>query len=326
MDEKEFAMKKNTNIQEQPVMVAIHCLIYNQEPYLRDCFDGFVKQQTNFRFVAVVHDDCSKDKSADIIREYAEKYPDIFIPIIETENQWSKADGSIYRIMNKAIDATGAKYVAYCEGDDYWIDPHKLQKQIDILEADETLMMCCTDRCVVDNKSQVLIEKKGGAVKDNQAGRYNLRDFFRDNHDYPTMSVVFRNTHKEELRAKFEHTQNKWLGDWTLWICLLIFGDMYYIDEVTSAYRVNPTSITHTPKRVERAKANRDICLKVADILPEQYADIAADLRNTGWVWITLIYAYKTEKRYWAMIGAILVAMVKCPRSLFQEIKKHVRK
>ena len=317
---------KNTTTQEQSVMVAIHCLIYNQEPYLRDCFDGFVKQQTNFRFVAVVHDDCSKDKSADIIREYAEKYPDIFIPIIETENQWSKADGSIYRIMNKAIDATGAKYVAYCEGDDYWIDPHKLQKQIDILEADETLMMCCTDRCVVDNKSQVLIEKKGGAVKDNQAGRYNLRDFFRDNHDYPTMSVVFRNTHKEELRAKFEHTQNKWLGDWTLWICLLIFGDMYYIDEVTSAYRVNPTSITHTPKRVERAKANRDICLKVADILPEQYADIAADLRNTGWVWITLIYAYKTEKRYWAMIGAILVAMVKCPRSLFQEIKKHVRK
>lgn len=326
MDEKEFAMKKNTNIQEQPVMVAIHCLIYNQEPYLRDCFDGFVKQQTNFRFVAVVHDDCSKDKSADIIREYAEKYPDIFIPIIETENQWSKADGSIYRIMNEKIDATGAKYVAYCEGDDYWIDPHKLQKQIDILEADETLMMCCTDRCVVDNKSQVLIEKKGGVVKDNQAGRYNLRDFFRDNHDYPTMSVVFRNTHKEELRAKFEHTQNKWLGDWTLWICLLIFGDMYYIDEVTSAYRVNPTSITHTPKRVERAKANRDICLKVADVLPDQYADIAADLRNTGWVWITLIYAYKTEKRYWAMIGAILVAMVKCPRSLFREIKKYVRK
>ena len=325
MDEKEFTMKKNTT-HEQPVMVAIHCLIYNQEPYLRDCFEGFVKQETNFRYVAVVHDDCSKDKSADIIREYAEKYPDIFIPIIETENQWSKADGSIYRIMNEAIDATGAKYVAYCEGDDYWTDPYKLQKQVDILEADETLMMCCTDRCVVDNKSQVLVEKKGGVVKDNKAGRYNLRDFFRDNHDYPTMSVVFRNTHKEEVRAKFEHTQNKWLGDWTLWICLLIFGDMYYIDEVTSAYRVNPTSITHTPKRVERAKANRDICLKVADILPEQYADIAADLRNTGWVWITLIYAYKTEKRYWAMIGAILVAMVKCPRSLFQEIKKHVRK
>lgn len=312
---------------KRPIQVAIHCLVYNHEPYLRDCFEGFVKQQTNFRFVAIVHDDVSTDGSAAIIREYAEKYPDIFIPIIETENQWSKADGSIYRIMNEKIDATGAKYVAYCEGDDYWIDPLKLQKQVDILETDETLMMCCTNCSVVDNHSQTIHPVRPEAVvKDNNEGRYTIRDFFRDIHQYPTPTVVIRNSHKDEVRAKFEHTQNKWLGDWTLWICLLIFGDMYYIDEVTAAYRVNPTSITHTPKRVERAKANKDICLKIADILPEQYADIAADLRNTGWVWITLIYAYKTEKRYWAMIGAILVAMVKCPRSLFQEIKKHVRK
>lgn len=315
-------MKKNS-IQEQPVMVAIHCLIYNQEPYLRECFEGFVKQETNFRYVAVVHDDCSKDKSADIIREYADKYPDIFIPIIETENQWSKADGSIYRIMNEKIDATGAKYVAYCEGDDYWIDPHKLQKQVDILEADETLMMCCTDRCVVDNKSRVIEEKKGGVVKDNKEGRYNLRAFFKDQHQYPTMSVVFRNTHKEEVRTKFEHTQNKWLGDWTLWICLLIYGDMYYIDEVTSAYRVNPTSITHTPKRVERTRASADICKKVADILPNQYADLAEDLRDTRWLWIDLIFAYRAEKRYLGMIGSIIMATIMCPRGLFRKYKKH---
>ncbi len=307
---------------EQPILVAIHCLVYNHEPYLRDCLEGFVMQKTNFRFVAIVHDDCSTDGSAAIIKEYAKKYPDIITPIIETENQWSKADGSIYRIMNEAIDATEAKYVAYCEGDDYWIDPHKLQKQIDILEADETLMMCCTDRCVVDNKSQVIKEKKGGVVKDDKTGRYNLRDFFRDNHDYPTMSVVFRNTHKDEVRAKFEHTQNKWLGDWTLWICLLIFGDMYYIDEVTSAYRVNPTSITHTPKRVERAKANRDICLKVADVLPNEYSDIAADLRNTDWVWISLIFAYKAEKRYLGMIGSLLMACITCPRTLWRSIRR----
>lgn len=315
-------MKKNTT-QEQPIIVAIHCLIYNQEPYLRDCFEGFLKQQTNFRFVAVVHDDCSKDKSADIIREYAEKYPDIFIPIIETENQWSKADGSIYRIMNEAIDATGAKYVAYCEGDDYWIDPHKLQKQVDILEADETLMMCCTNCSVVDNHSQMIHPVRPEAVvKDNKEGRYSLRDFFKDNHQYPTMSVVFRNTHKEEVRAKFEHTQNKWLGDWTLWICLLIFGDMYYIDEVTAAYRVNPTSITHNPKRVERAKAHRDICGKVADIMPEEYADIAANLRDTSWVWIALVFAYKAEKRYLGMIGSLLMACVTCPRALWSTYRK----
>ncbi len=121
--------------QEEPILVAIHCLVYNHEPYLRDCFEGFVMQKTNFRFVAIVHEDCSTDHSADIIREYEAKYPDIFRPIYETENQWSKHDGSLEHIMNEAIDATGAKYVAMCEGDDYWTDPYKLQKQVDFLES-----------------------------------------------------------------------------------------------------------------------------------------------------------------------------------------------
>lgn len=121
--------------QEEPILVAIHCLVYNHEPYLRDCFEGFVMQKTNFRFVAIVHEDCSTDNSAAIIREYETKYPDIFRPIYETENQWHKTDGSLRRIMNAAIDATGVKYVALCEGDDYWTDPLKLQKQVDFMES-----------------------------------------------------------------------------------------------------------------------------------------------------------------------------------------------
>lgn len=312
--------------QEEPILVAIHCLVYNHEPYLRDCFEGFVMQKTNFRFVAIVHEDCSTDNSAAIIREYEAKYPDIFRPIYETENQYSKPDGSLGRIMNAAIDATGAKYIAMCEGDDYWTDPYKLQKQVDILEADETLMACCTDCSVVDNHSVLLKEKRGGVVKDDISGRYNLREFFRDNHQYPTLSVVYRNTHTEEVRAKCDKTRNPYLGDWTLWIALLCFGDMYYLNEVTCAYRINPTSVTHTVDRVARAKANRDICKKVADILPEEYADIAADLRDTRWVWITLIFAYKAEKKYLEMIGSIVMACVMCPKSLWRTYKNSRKK
>lgn len=125
------------------ILVAIHCFVYNHEPYLRDCFEGFVMQQTNFPFVAIVHDDASTDGSAAIIREYEEKYPHIFKPIYETENQYSKRDGSLDRIMNAAIDATGAKYVAMCEGDDYWTDPLKLQKQVDFMEANPEYVLCC---------------------------------------------------------------------------------------------------------------------------------------------------------------------------------------
>lgn len=133
------------NKKEEPILVAIHCLVYNHEPYLRDCFEGFVMQKTNFRFVAIVHDDVSTDASAAIIREYAEKYPDIFRPIYETENQWSKTDGSLTRIMGEAIDATGAKYIALCEGDDYWTDPMKLQKQVDYMESHPDVGLCYTD-------------------------------------------------------------------------------------------------------------------------------------------------------------------------------------
>jgi glycosyltransferase involved in cell wall biosynthesis len=115
-------------------LVSIKCLVYNHEPYLRQCLNGFVMQKANFAFEAIVHDDASTDKSAEIIKEYAAKYPDIIKPIYETVNQYSKADGSITRIMNAAISPT-AKYIAMCEGDDYWIDPLKLQKQVDWLEA-----------------------------------------------------------------------------------------------------------------------------------------------------------------------------------------------
>ena len=100
-------MEKNSH-----PLVAIKCFVYNHEPYLRECLDGFVMQQTDFPFVAIVHDDASTDHSADIIREYAAKYPDIIHPIYETENQYSKQDGSLGRIIDAAINATGAKYIA----------------------------------------------------------------------------------------------------------------------------------------------------------------------------------------------------------------------
>lgn len=123
-------------------LVAIHCLVYNHEPYLRDCLEGFVMQQTNFPFVAVIHDDASTDASAAIIREYEEKFPNIIKPIYENENLYKKNKHRLRQIMNEAINITGAKYIAMCEGDDYWTDPLKLQKQVDFLEANPDYVIC----------------------------------------------------------------------------------------------------------------------------------------------------------------------------------------
>ena len=139
-------------------LVAIKCLVYNHEPYLRDCLEGFVMQQTNFPFVAIVHDDASTDNSAAIVREYAEKYPNIIKPIYETENQYSKRDGSLGRIVNGTIADSGAKYVAICEGDDYWIDPLKLQKQVKFMEANPEIGLCYTDYNRLEDRTGRIVE------------------------------------------------------------------------------------------------------------------------------------------------------------------------
>lgn len=121
-------------------LVTIRCLVYNHEPYLRQCLDGFVMQQTTFPFEAIVHDDASTDGSAAIIREYAEKYPDIIKPIYETENQFCK--GTIDSIMVAATHPD-SKYIAMCEGDDYWTHPQKLQIQVAFLESHPDYYMTC---------------------------------------------------------------------------------------------------------------------------------------------------------------------------------------
>lgn len=168
----------------QQVLVSIKCLAYNHEPYIRECLEGFVMQKTNFRFEAIVHDDASTDGTADIIREYAEKYPDIIKPIFETENQYSKHDGSLGRIMNEAC--TG-KYIAMCEGDDYWTDPLKLQKQVDFLEEHEDYSMCF-QAAEIKNETSV---KKIITCESVAEREYFANDFF-PGWVVPTASVVYR--------------------------------------------------------------------------------------------------------------------------------------
>ena len=120
-------------------LVSVDVITYNHAKYIRQCLDGFVMQKTNFPFEVLIHDDASTDGTADIIREYAEKYPDIIKPILQTENQWSRGV-SVDKVYN--FPRIRGKYVAICEGDDYWTDPHKLQKQVDFLETHPDYSVC----------------------------------------------------------------------------------------------------------------------------------------------------------------------------------------
>ena len=124
----------------EPIMVSVHCAVYNQAPYIRQCLDGIVMQQTTFRMQVLVHDDASNDGSADIIREYAAKYPDLIVPIIETVNQYSTREKAHLHFWD---GYERGNYIAFCDGDDYWTDPLKLQKQVDYLESHPHVVLSC---------------------------------------------------------------------------------------------------------------------------------------------------------------------------------------
>jgi glycosyltransferase involved in cell wall biosynthesis len=180
--------------------------------------------------VAIVHEDCSTDNSAAIIREYEAKYPDILRPIYETENQYSKQDGSLGRIMNAAIDATGAKYIAMCEGDDYWTDPYKLQKQVDFMETHPEYVMCC---------HSVDWYQEGKLIKQNIICQHDsdlrTEDIISQGGYYINIcSVLFK---KELMANRTNYQKIATVGDHPLCIKAALSGKVRFLHETMSVYR-----------------------------------------------------------------------------------------
>ena len=120
-------------------MVSICCMTYNQEKYIAETIEGFLKQKTDFEYEILIHDDASTDSTQSIIKKYAKNYPERIKLVIQEENQYSKGVDIVKEYLYPLVSG---KYVAICEGDDFWIDENKLQKQIDILEENNSVNMC----------------------------------------------------------------------------------------------------------------------------------------------------------------------------------------
>ena len=224
-------------------LVSIRCLVYNHEPYLRQCLDGFVMQKTNFPFEAIVHDDASTDGSAAIIREYAEKYPDIIKPIYETENQYSKHDGSLMRAMNAAMHP-GSKYVALCEGDDYWTDPDKLQLQVDFLESHPEYTMCFhRANTIIDETGEEMHGLPGDTFRNIQDRDYESTELFQI-WTVPTASMVFRiDCQYYPLKWRYRNLY----GDILRVLSSAEMGKVRGMDRMMSVYRVQNKGMIFSP-------------------------------------------------------------------------------
>ncbi len=218
-------------------MVSILCTAYNHEAYIRDCLDGFVKQKTSFPFEVIIHDDASTDSTADIIREYEQQYPDIIKPIYQTENQYSKgidiyADFLVPRILGK--------YVAFCEGDDFWTDDQKLQKQFDFMEQHEECAICVHKVERIDGRTNSFIDytpavEIGKTVLDANA-------YFEVWQDTGWIFQTSSHFMQAELLREYycnipPFQQVAEVGDEPLLLWCCTKGCFGYLDEVMSCYR-----------------------------------------------------------------------------------------
>lgn len=222
-------------------MVCIHCMTYNHEKYLADALEGFVMQKTDFPFVAVVIDDCSTDGTADVLRRYEEKYPEIIKAVYLKENYYSQ-----HKSKQPFLEPwdSKSKYIALCEGDDYWTDPLKLQKQVDILEKHPEYTACFNRVQVVDKfgnpKNGQMPKRKWKA---NRA--ISLFDFCKENYGkihwlIHTSSYCFKahlyNEYLGNIKGCFIDFP---YGDMPLILTCLLEGNAYCLSDVCGCYRTD---------------------------------------------------------------------------------------
>lgn len=224
-------MGMNDNVAEQLPLVSICSITYNHAPYIRQCLDGFLMQETNFKYEIIIHDDASTDGTTEIIKEYAEKYPDLITPIFQSENQYSKGLRGFYAKF--VFPRAKGKYIALCEGDDYWTDPLKLQKQVDFLEANPEYVMCSTCYTVYNQSNNTmgatlpLIERIENLV-------YSLNDYIADKVWYTQpLTSMFRNN----VKAFDAYKRCSYGKDATLFYLLLKEGNGILLKDVTGIYR-----------------------------------------------------------------------------------------
>jgi len=213
------------------IIVSICCLTYNHAPYIRQCLDGFLMQKTNFKYEIIIHDDCSTDGTTEIVREYAEKYPDRIVPIFQSVNQYQSGNTHILTLF--VYPKVRGKYVAVCEGDDYWIDSMKLQKQVDYLDTHpDCTMTCSRAKWFSEYRNKYIAEQY--CLKTD--GLLNPVDIINRTGLYiATCSIVYR----LQIRDNYpDYCENCPVADWPLQILAAMKGSVYYFDEAMCVYRV----------------------------------------------------------------------------------------
>lgn len=216
--------------------VVVRCFTYNHEPYIEDALKGFVMQITNFDFCVLVVDDCSTDGTAQIIREYEKRYPSIIKGFYLQENYYLR-ENEKYGLIKEW--RANCKYEAMCEGDDFWTDPHKLQKEYDYLESHPDLSLVYTDCNVFFHDEGILHQSvfTTGFFKHT----HNYKDFILEGKYLAPCSWFYKIDEYSNIQVLPFSTD----GTLCKAFELLVQDKVGYINDTTSTYRVVHGSASH---------------------------------------------------------------------------------
>lgn len=215
-------------------LVFTRTMAYMHQEYIRDCIEGILMQHTTFPVCIALHDDASTDKTAEIIREYECKYPRIIKAYYQSRNTYRLSSEEKLKLRKPFHDLIIGKYCAICEGDDYWTDKYKLQKQVNVLESrrDCSMVFHAVNYVDYSNKKVILTHRNGNKSRD-----YDVAELILGGGGFvPTLSMVYR---RDFLIERPNFFRNSPVGDYPFVLLAAIKGKVHYIDEVMGCYRCN---------------------------------------------------------------------------------------
>ncbi len=251
---------------ESPVL-SVSCITYNHAAYIGQALDGFLSQRTDFPFEIIVHDDASTDGTAEIVRDYERRFPHLIRGIYQTENQYRLEKGRVTRIIRSAIRG---EFVALCEGDDLWIDPDKLQAQVDVLRAAPELSFCFTNAYNEYDGGRREDYVRGWLGPEIPPGPFTQKDIVARNF-IPTAGVVYR---RERLERFPEPLRTTLAFDWLMYVALASTGPFAFLDRISAVRRVHEGGVISKKGLLVKIDLNLELLRQIDEITSGHYASV----------------------------------------------------